>query len=152
MLKKFFRTFHNPRTKIIDLEKLFKIKIDGSTFITGKIDRVDAKENDEIEIIDYKTGRLPTEKELEKNIQLSIYALAATNQGLYNKKLSRVNLSFYYLQDIKKISVQKTEEDLKNVKEKIKETAKEIRASDFPPNVGRWCDFCPFRMICEAWQ
>ncbi len=152
MLQKFFNTFHDPKTKVIDLEKLFKIKIGNDIFITGKIDRVDAKGRDAIEIIDYKTGRLPNEKELKKNIQLSVYALAATNPGLYNKKLNNINLTFYYLQDLKKISVRKTDADLKAVLEKILNRVKDIRSSDFSPKVGPWCNFCPFRMICEAWQ
>ena len=78
----------NKRLPLDFLEKLFKIKIGEDIFITGKIDRVDKIKNEGIEIIDYKTGRQPNENDLKKSLQLSIYALAATNPGLYNKKLS----------------------------------------------------------------
>src|SRR3989344_3297566 len=53
MLGTYFKTFHSKRNKVIDVEKLFKIKID-DVIVTGKIDRVDSVRGDEIEIIDYK--------------------------------------------------------------------------------------------------
>lgn len=152
MLRNFFVKFHNQNIKILDLEKFFKIKIDNDTAIVGKIDRVDKVNNKEIEIIDYKTGKKPDDKTLSKNFQLSIYALAATNPGLYGKKITDVHLSFYFLQDMVKVSVKKTTEDLFEVKKNIAEKVFEIRKSQFEPQIGPWCDFCPFRMICEAWQ
>lgn len=152
MLINFFKTFHKSAIKIIDLEKFFKIKIEPNIFLTGKIDRIDVKEGSGIEIIDYKTGKLPEEKEIKKNLQLSIYALAAIDRGLYQKKLEQVHLTFYFLAEMKKISLKRTDKDLQEVKEEIKKIVAKIRQSDFLPNVGPWCDFCPFQMVCEAWQ
>ncbi len=152
MLINFFKKFHHPDLKIIDLERIFKIKIDNEIFIRGKIDRIDAKEKGEIEIIDYKTGKLPDENELKKNLQMSIYALAANSKTLYNKKLDKIILSFYYLTDSKKISLKKTFTEIEKVKTKVKEIVSEIHQNKFLPNVGPWCDFCPFKIICEAWQ
>ncbi|MBI2051511.1 ATP-dependent helicase [Candidatus Roizmanbacteria bacterium] len=151
MLTRYFKTFHNPDLKIIDLEKVFKIKV-GDITISGKIDRVDNMKRGGIEIIDYKTGKIPKEKELKENLQLSIYLLAATDKGLYNKPFDEVTLSFYYLQNLEKFSMKKTEEDIVKVKDTVKQTVREIKKGDYPPHVGPWCDFCPFRMICEAWQ
>lgn len=152
MLTGFFDTFHNQQIKIIDLEKIFKIKIDEEIFVTGKIDRVDENKDGKVEIIDYKTGKKPDKDKLEKSLQLSIYALAATDKGLYKKKLNEVNLTFYYLSDLSKTTINRNSQDLTNVKETIIKSAAEIRKAEFPPNVGPWCDFCAFRMICEAWQ
>ncbi len=152
MLTAFYEQFHSPNIQIVALEKLFKIKIDGNIFVTGKIDRIDSNGNGEIEIIDYKTGKTPPEKELKKSLQLSIYALAAIDKGLYRKNLDQVNLSFYYLQERKKISMKRTETELKNVKEEIKTLVLEIRNNGFLPKVGPWCQYCSFRIICEAWQ
>ena len=152
LLKIYIEKFHNKSLDILGLEKLFKIKIGKDIFITGKIDRIDKKPDGSIEIIDYKTGKQPKESELKKSFQLSIYAIAATDPGLYNKKLSQVDLTFYYLQTPEKISFKRNSEDLANTKEEIFEIVSDIRKNDFTPRPGPWCDFCAFKMICEAWQ
>jgi len=152
LLKKYYEKFHSPNLKIISLEKMFRIKITNNLFLTGKIDRVDLLPKNQIEIIDYKTGRQPSEKELKESIQLSIYALAAHDKGLFNKPISEITLSFYFLQDMEKVSFQKKEEDILKVKEEIVDLAQQIQTNEFRPKVGPWCDFCAFKMICEAWQ
>jgi len=151
MLTEYFRIFHPPRTPIVDLEKLFKIKINDNTYITGKIDRIDGSMDGAIEIIDYKTGKKPDDKELQKSLQLSIYALAAIDPGLYRKKLEDVSLTFYYLQEMSKTTIKRTAKELDTVKEEVLETVKRIREGIFKPKTGIWCGFCPFKMICEAW-
>lgn len=78
--------------------------------------------------------------------------MAATDKGLYNKKLSDVSLTFYYLQDNKKITVDQTEETLQKAKENILEAVDNIKAENFKPKKGPACNFCQFKMICEAWQ
>lgn len=152
MLAEFFKSFHNKYTTVLGVEKLFKIKIENGTYITGKIDRVDKHADGSIEIIDYKTGRLPDEKKLKKNSQLSIYALAASDKKLYGTDVSQITLTFYYLNDMKKISLKRTAEDIHEVKEEVKSAARAIRESAFPAKVGPWCGYCQFKINCEAWQ
>ena len=152
MLSSFYDTFHTKNIRIVDLEKLFKIKLEGELFVTGKIDRVDSVSGNGLEIVDYKTGNMPDKKELAKSLQLSIYALAATNAGLYNKKLAEVTLTFYYLKDLKKVSMTRTPEEMEEMKKQVVKTVTEIKKGVFKPRVGPWCEFCSFKMICEAWQ
>ncbi|MFA6533143.1 MAG: ATP-dependent DNA helicase [Patescibacteria group bacterium] len=152
ILKNYFDKFHSGDLRIIGLEKLFKIKIADDIFLTGKIDRIDQFNKNEIEIIDYKTGKKPVEKELAKSLQLTIYSLAAQDKNFLNKKLSEINLTFYYLQAPEKITLKKTEEDLAETKDGIINMVEEIRQNIFVANPGMHCDFCPFKIICEAWQ
>ncbi|MDO8741883.1 MAG: PD-(D/E)XK nuclease family protein, partial [Candidatus Roizmanbacteria bacterium] len=152
MLVNFYKKFHSSNLKIIALERLFKIKIADDIFLTGKIDRIDSINKNEVEIIDYKTGKKPDERTLTKSLQLTIYALAANDKKFLNKKLGDINLTFYYLQMPEKISLKRNEENLIKTKEEIIYMVAEIRKNEFLANPGRHCDFCPFKMICEAWQ
>jgi DNA helicase-2/ATP-dependent DNA helicase PcrA len=152
ILINYFDKFHSRDLKITGLEKLFKIKIADDIFLTGKIDRVDKLNQNEIEIIDYKTGKKPNERELKKSLQLTIYALATNDKNLFNKKLKDINLTFYYLQTQEKITIKKNEEELIETKEEIINMVKEIRKNEFNANPGKHCDFCSFKIICEAWQ
>lgn len=151
MLKNYFETFHKKNLHVIDVERLFKIKVK-DIVVTGKIDRVDKTAGNGIEIVDYKTGKKPDEKKLRDSLQLSIYLLAASDKTTYGAKAHKVDLTFYYLSDNSKITMQKTEADVINVKKKITETVADIKTGIYTPHVGPWCDFCPFKMVCEAWQ
>ena len=152
ILHNYYKKFHHPKLKIIALEKSFRIKVTDDIFLNGKIDRVDGVNNNEIEIIDYKTGKKPNEKELTKSMQLSIYAMAANDKNLFDRKLGDINLTFYYLQTPEKVSLKRDEAEILGTKEKIVEMVAEIRQDIFPANPGLHCDFCPFKIICEAWQ
>ena len=44
--------------------------------IRGQIDRIDRLPSGGIEVIDYKTGRIESQKDVDESLQLSIYALA----------------------------------------------------------------------------
>jgi len=152
ILKSYYKKFHNRNLDVVAIEKPFKIKIKQNIYIVGKIDRVDRTAGNGLEIIDYKTGKKPDDKELKKSLQLSIYAMAANDRGLYNRNFSEITLSFYYLQESEKTEFKKTENEIMDTREKIIGIVDKIQTSDFKPSPGPWCDFCPFRMICEAWQ
>ena len=44
--------------------------------VSGSIDRIDRLPSGGIEVIDYKTGRVSSQKGVDESLQLSIYALA----------------------------------------------------------------------------
>ncbi|KKS98216.1 MAG: ATP-dependent DNA helicase PcrA, DNA helicase II / ATP-dependent DNA helicase PcrA [Candidatus Gottesmanbacteria bacterium GW2011_GWA2_43_14] len=152
MLSAYFEKAFDPKVQVADLEKLFRIKLTPGLKLGGKIDRVDMLTDGRLEIIDYKTGKKPGEKEIKNNLQMTVYALAAEDSGIYNKKPEQVVLSFYFLATGDKMSTSRTKADLEKAGEKIIATAKDIDGSLFEAKVGPWCTFCDFKMICEAWQ
>ena len=149
ILSKFFDKF-DAKTVPKDLEQPFIIKVSPSLKIRGKIDRIDEKDG-KLEIIDYKTGKVLEQKNVDKSLQLTIYALAATDKGLYGKKAKDVILTFYFLDTLEAKSTKRTDEQLKQVKGELLEKAHEIEKSNFEAKPSNMCEFCDFKLLCEAW-
>jgi DNA helicase II / ATP-dependent DNA helicase PcrA len=120
--------------------------------LEGRIDQINpivarGREVDSaVELIDYKTGRPKAQKDADKSLQLSIYALAARDA----LKLQPIKLTFYNLESNQPVSTMRTPGDLKEAAEKIRDVAGEIRTSSFAPKPGfacKWCDYVP---VCPA--
>ncbi len=121
--------------------------------ITGIMDRVDNLKGGQIEIIDYKTGgKLPTQKEIDTNLQLTIYALAATEvkKKYLNRNFDQVKLSLYFLEKDKKLTTIRNKKQLEEAKNEILKIADEISTSDFKCSKSVLCSKCEYKMLCNA--
>jgi DNA helicase-2/ATP-dependent DNA helicase PcrA len=149
VLRKFLKDFleSNPKIKFIDkkpaLEVEFYLKI-GDNTIKGKIDRIDELKEG-IEIIDYKTGKTKTKLKEDEKDQLLIYQLAAERV----LGLKPLKLTFYYLEEGKKISFIADPKTKESFPKKIEETIENIKKSEFLPTPGWHCKYCDFKDICE---
>ncbi len=152
LLSEYFQKGYDPKTKTIAVEQAFKVKITPDITLGGKIDRVDRKSDGTLEIIDYKTGAAPKKRDPQEDFQLSIYALAATDKGVYDTAAEKMLVSFYFFEGQERVSGTRTSEQLKRVKEEIVTAAQEINKSSFLPTPGMHCAFCEFRLLCEAWK
>ncbi|MBL7150378.1 UvrD-helicase domain-containing protein [Candidatus Microgenomates bacterium] len=152
MLKSFYQKAYDSKVNLLDLEKPFSFPLTNRLKIKGIIDRVDQLKNNQIEIIDYKTGKTKTQKEIDQDLQLTIYAMTAVDKGIYGKKPEDILLSFYFLDNQEKISTKRNSQQLKKAKQELIKKAKEIEKSDFPPTPSKLCDFCEYRLLCEEWK
>lgn len=142
---------------VLALEQPFSFRLTPILKIGGIMDRVDKLDEDRIEIIDYKTGaRTPSQKDVDRNDQLTIYALAAsTIKDLpFYRPVEKIVLSLYYLDKGVKISSTRTSKEIERIKEKIIQLVEEIEKTDFPPKPNRPfpCDHCEFKLLCDAWR
>jgi DNA helicase-2/ATP-dependent DNA helicase PcrA len=116
--------------------------------IGGQIDRIDRLPSGGIEVIDYKTGRLSSQKDVAESLQLSIYALACRDAlGLGTPE--RVTL--YFTESATRMSTTRTDEQLDMARQDLIARASRIRSGDFAadPSPGKcWrCDYAP---MCPA--
>ncbi len=150
-LKKEFR----PDSQIVTLEESFTVPLmqaDRLLRIGGKIDRIDAVEGGKIEIIDYKTGRMPTKREVDTNLQLSMYALAATHisTAAFHREVGDIVLTLYFFDTQGKVSTTRTQEQLDQAITHIFEVAQAIETSDFRCSGNQLCQSCEYQMFCGA--
>ncbi len=145
-------------SKVLVLEQPFSIRLSPDLRIGGVIDRVDDIGNREVEIIDYKTGgKVPSQNDMDKNEQLTMYALAASdesNRSWWSRPTDKMKLSLWFLDSKEKVSTTRTAEEVLEMRKKITETAEEMSNSDFKAKPGRPfpCDFCAYKLICDAWK
>lgn len=136
------------------LEWPFSFYITPDLKIGGRIDRIDRIDNG-IEIIDYKTTdlldrQLPDEKELARNLQLSIYALAVEYVKHPLFETDKVVLSLFFLDRGIKVSTVRTKKQLEQARKEILEWRRKIEISDFSCSGNFWCKSCEYKLFCEA--
>jgi DNA helicase-2/ATP-dependent DNA helicase PcrA len=144
------RVFHaamlESLPEILEQEKVFELPMENNIVITGRIDQVNALGRNDVEIVDYKTGKPKKDVDARRDLQLSIYAIAAREIFEWNP----ARLVLHYLQNNQ---VQVTTRDAKQLDEAqkvIQEAAADIRAEQFPPKPGYLCRSCAYRPICPA--
>jgi DNA helicase-2/ATP-dependent DNA helicase PcrA len=121
--------------------------------IAGRIDRIDKIDSNKIEIIDYKTGdNVPTQSKLEKDLQLTFYALAASEvkDKILGKTPEEIVLSLYYLEKELKLTTTRTKKQLEEAKKLILEKVAEIENSDFQCSGSMFCKTCEYKMLCRV--
>ncbi len=144
------RAFHGAclaaAPEVLAQEKRFDLPMEADLVITGRIDQVNRWAGGQHEIVDYKTGRPKEERGARKDLQLSIYALAAREV----LGLDPVRLIFYNLQTNEAIVTSRDDKELKNARAIIQELAADIRAGEFGAKPGFVCRTCEYRRICPA--
>ena len=138
-------TLKAPEPEVISTERTFELKINGA-LIRGRVDRIDRIAGDRVSVVDYKTGSAKEEKDAQKSLQLSIYALAA--RELWHMLPER--LAFYNLETNEEVESARSDRQLSKAKENIAEVAENIAAGCFDPSPGFHCRTCRYRAICPA--
>jgi DNA helicase-2/ATP-dependent DNA helicase PcrA len=127
-------------------EKGFELPLGHDVVVTGRMDQVNRVGENEVEIVDYKTGRPRDAKKAASDLQLSIYALAA--REVFD--LDPTRLVFYNLANNEAVVTSRDDKALAAAKQKIAEVADQIRAGEFPAKPGFSCSHCDFKPLCPA--
>jgi DNA helicase-2/ATP-dependent DNA helicase PcrA len=146
------RTFHadflaNP-PEVLEQEKSFELPLENNVIVNGRIDQINSLGKKDIEIIDYKTGKSRKEADARRDLQLSIYAIAAKEI----LELNPVRLAFHYLQNNQVQSTTRTDKQLDEAQKVVQEAAADIRAAEFSPKRGFACRGCAYKPVCPAYE
>ncbi len=130
------------------LEFRFTIEVEGVA-ISGVIDRMDRIPGGGYEIIDYKTNRrLPPQAAIDRDLQLSVYHLAAKEVwGIEPQRLS-----LYYLLPGQRMTTARTAADVDDLRRRIAIVAERIAAGKFEPRQNPLCDWCEYQRLCPLFR
>ena len=161
MLKNYFDYFclhpHHPQF----IEESFSFDLNNCT-LKGRCDRIDINEDGGVEIYDYKTSKsskLPTERELKKDMQLAIYALFSLHYGVKNESgepkkqiPEKVALLLLRQEEIES-SIHFELDELVEKKEEIEAIADSIYEKKFDAKSGFHCNYCEYKdLICPEFN
>ena len=145
-LEAFYRAYIAAPADVVYQEKPFELPLEHEIVVTGRMDQVNRAGKREVEIIDYKTGRVRDAKKAAADLQLGIYALAA--REVLDLEPSR--LVFHNLVNNEAVATTRDEKALAATKQKISEVADLIRAHEFPARPSFACAFCDYKPLCPA--
>ncbi len=121
--------------------------------LRGYVDRLDVAPDGRLRIVDYKTGRSPSELfEGKALFQMKFYALVLWR----TREVLPSMLQLVYLRDGQILRYEPTEHDLLATERKIKALWHAIERAattgDWRPRTSRLCDWCHHKSICPAFD
>ena len=151
LIERWFTLEDPTRLEPAERELYVETDLDGLT-LRGYVDRLDLTPTGEMRVVDYKTGRSPSELfEAKALFQMKFYALVLWRlRGQVPRMLQLV-----YLGNSEIVRYSPDEADLLAVERKLKalwqaiETA--ARTGDWRPSKSKLCDWCDHRALCPEW-
>jgi putative RecB family exonuclease len=130
------------------LEFRFQVEVEG-VILSGVIDRMDRLPGGGYEIIDYKTNRrLPPRARVERDLQLSLYHLAA--REVWGIEPERLTL--YFLLPGQRMTTTRTGGELDDLRRRVATVAERIEAGKFEPRENPLCDWCDYQRLCPLYR
>ena len=145
-LKVFYAAMLQDPPDILEQEKGFELPLENNVILTGRMDQVNSLGRKDVEIVDYKTGKPKKDTIARKDLQLSIYALAAREIFEWNP----ARLVFHYLQNNQRQETSRDSKQIAEAEATVQETAADVRAGNFPAKPGFFCRSCAYKPICPA--
>jgi DNA helicase II / ATP-dependent DNA helicase PcrA len=128
------------------LERKFDFKV-GEYHVRGRVDRVDRLPDGDYELIDYKTGERKSEEDLDSDLQLALYRMAAREAW----DIEAAYASYDYVLDAEKVAAPTKPDDAERVERTVVTVGEGVLSQDFEPRPSpSVCSWCDYRLICPA--
>jgi putative RecB family exonuclease len=161
LLRRFYERELASLSDAIGIEQGFTLELDAPDGgppikVNGVLDRIDRHPDGSIEFIDYKTGRAQSQGRVDRDEQLTTYALALARgavieEGTGEPIPAASKLTLYFTESDQAISTTRSPEQLAEHEAHLVEIAMRIRGGDFTavPDYRR-CGWCDYRRICPS--
>lgn len=135
---------------VLAVEQEFRLPVDRFE-VLGYIDRVDRIDDETVEVVDYKSNRLLfSREEVDRDLQLSIYAMAARTLWPWAKN---IRLSFYMLRHAMRLETSRSREDLDAARQYVAALGHQMEtATEFPARLNANCAYCDHQVGCPAFE
>jgi len=120
--------------------------------LRGIIDRLDVTADGELEVVDYKTGRVPSVNQEQQRLGgVQFYALLC--EQVLGRRPTRVRLM--YLSEPLVIEAQPTEQAVRGTRQRTSAVWSAIERAceheDFRPRPSALCNWCSFKSLCPIY-
>jgi putative RecB family exonuclease len=150
LLGKYFEMEDPREVNAVGLELWVEAEVAGVN-LRGIIDRLDYLPDGTFRVVDYKTGRSPSER-YEKSKLLGVDTYALLLEHVIGVRPSSVRL--LYLGDGTSLTCRPSQQNTRFVEMKVGavwQSIQRLNATDsFKPNPGKLCDWCSFQAWCPS--
>jgi putative RecB family exonuclease len=150
LVENYFRLEDPDHADAVGVELGVETMVDGMR-LRGIIDRLDVAPDGSLIVVDYKTGRAPSER-FERGSLGGVQTYALLCESLLGRAPSEVRL--LYLRQPVAISSVPSEQSIRGQRRRAVAVWTAIEracdSEDFRPNVGPLCDHCHFKTSCPA--
>ena len=148
MLNDYFEQHSKIESSILEIDYFLKTKILNNDY-SGKIDRIDKLPNGDIELVDYKSGKMPSggEDALTSSFATGMLLIAANK--IWKDKVKTIR--YIFLKEKQDIVVKFENIDQKAVTDNFIDCCNKISKNLFPGIKGYLCCWCEHFKICPEW-
>lgn len=149
LVHNYFRMENPRRLEPAARERFVEVEISDGLLLRGFIDRIDKAPNGAVRVVDYKTGKAPSERFADDALfQMRFYALMMWRlDGVIPARLQLI-----YLGDGRTLSLDPHEDELIEFEARLEGLWNQIealtRSGEFPPQRSALCSWCNFQEYC----
>jgi len=159
ILRAFYQRQLRSLAEALLFEQGFTVDLDGGGVeppirVRGFIDRLDRHPDGSIELIDYKTGRAKSQLDVDRDPQLTLYALAVREGAIRDpvtgdRLATPSRLTLYFTETDQWLTTARTDEQLDQARDELVALGRRIRSGDFAATPDPWrCGRCEYRRMC----
>jgi DNA helicase-2/ATP-dependent DNA helicase PcrA len=149
IMKEYYKNLYSEEENPYMLEESFSVHM-GDTVFSGKIDRMDLVRVGEsgipeVEIIDYKTGKVKNASVIKNDLQLPLYAIFAEEK----LGVKVVGAKYVFVEHGEIIEVDVSQKRREKSRDLIPGIVESISKREFLATPGWLCKFCDYNSVCK---